>query len=144
MGADIYHDFPIAAPAADVFAAVATPKGLDAWWTERSSGRPEMGTEYQLVFGEGYDWRARVSRCYAPHEFELTMTRASDDWIDSRVGFTLSEHDGRTQVRFHHTGWPEVSDHYRTSSYCWAMYLRLLRLYVERGEIVPYKDRLDA
>jgi hypothetical protein len=30
------------------------------------------------------------------------------------------------------------------SSYCWAMYLRLLRRNVEAGEVVPYAQRLDV
>jgi hypothetical protein len=37
-----------------------------------------------------------------------------------------------------------VSAHYRTSSFCWAMYLRLLKRYVEHGEVVPYEKRLDV
>ena len=54
------------------------------------------------------------------------------------------EKDGVTQVRFHHVGWPEPSEHYRISCFCWAMYLRLLKRYVEKGERVPYEARLDA
>ena len=34
--------------------------------------------------------------------------------------------------------------HYRTSAFCWAMYLRLLKKYVETGEVVPYERRLEA
>jgi uncharacterized protein YndB with AHSA1/START domain len=30
------------------------------------------------------------------------------------------------------------------SCYCWAMYLRVLRRYLEHGERVPYEGRLDA
>jgi hypothetical protein len=47
-------------------------------------------------------------------------------------------------VRFAHRGWPDESDHYRTSSFCWAMYLRLLSRALEFGEFVPYDDRLRA
>ena len=61
--ADILHEFPIQAPPARVFQAVSQPEGLDRWWTKQSSGRPEPGMEYQLSFGPGYDWVARVSRC---------------------------------------------------------------------------------
>jgi len=49
-----------------------------------------------------------------------------------------------TQVHFHHTGWPDADDHYRVSCYCWAMYLRLLKRYLEHDEVVPYEDRLDV
>lgn len=142
--ADIFHHFPISAPLGPVFQAVSTPKGLDAWWTKRASGKPAEGAEYELWFGAEYDWRAVVSRCIPDTEFELELTTAQEDWRGTRVGFHLEEKDGVTQVQFHHSGWPEANDHYRGSCYCWAMYLRLLKRYVEFGETVPYEDRDSA
>lgn len=141
---DVFQDFPIKAPVRRVFDAVATPAGLDAWWTKSASGRPEEGAEYKLGFGPGFEWRARVIRCIPNEEFELELTEADGDWQGTRMGFLLDENDGATQVRFHHTGWPVANEHYRVSCYCWAMYLRLLRRYVEHGEIVEYEVRLDA
>ncbi|MCC6908072.1 MAG: SRPBCC domain-containing protein [Phycisphaerales bacterium] len=142
--AAIHHDFPISAPAKDVFEAISTPGGLDAWWTRRCAGEVREGSEYVLDFGPGYVWRAIVSACEVGRMFELSMVHADDDWIGSRVCFELSPIEGGTQVRFSHTGWPELNDHFRTSSFCWAMYLRLMKRYVEQGEIVPYERRLDA
>ncbi|HWN98398.1 MAG TPA: SRPBCC domain-containing protein [Blastocatellia bacterium] len=142
--ADIFQHFPIKAPLRRVFQAVSTAAGLDSWWTKRSSGEPAESAEYQLGFGPEHQWRAVVSRCNPDTEFELELTAADDDWRGTRVGFLLEEKDGETQVRFHHSGWPKDNDHYRVSCYCWAMYLRLLKRYVETGETVPYEDRLDA
>jgi uncharacterized protein YndB with AHSA1/START domain len=142
--ADILHDFPISAPAARVFAAIATPAGLDAWWTARAAGQPEVGAEYVLWFGPEHDWRAVVTRCARDAEIEWRLTRADRDWTGTRVGFQLEERGGVTQVRFSHRGWPQANDHHRTSSFCWAMYLRLMKRHVETGERVPYAQRLDA
>ncbi len=142
--AAIHHDFPISAPPKDVFDAVSTPAGLDAWWTQRCAGEPREGSEYVLDFGPGYVWRAAVSACEVGRLFELSMVHADEDWTGSRVRFELSPIEGGTQVRFSHDGWPELNDHFRTSSFCWAMYLRLLKRYVEQGEIVPYERRLEA
>ena len=72
------------------------------------------------------------------------MTAADKDWMGSRVTFMLDEQKGRTNVRFSHTGWKEENEHYRTSSFCWAMYLRLLKRYIEAGEFVEYERRLDV
>jgi uncharacterized protein YndB with AHSA1/START domain len=141
---DIFHDFPIAAPLDAVFRAVSTGQGLAHWWTERSSGSPQPGAEYELGFGPQHDWRARVSQCVPFGIFELEFTRADADWLGTRVGFRLSVANGSTQVHFHHLGWPQHSDHYRTSCYCWAMYLRILKRYLEHGEEVPYDQRLDV
>jgi uncharacterized protein YndB with AHSA1/START domain len=142
---DILHDFPVSAPASRVFDEVSTPAGLDRWWTLASEGRPVDGDTFRLDFGPGYDWRAEVRACEPGRSFELEMVDAMPDWLGTRVRFDLTDlGDGRTQVRFAHLGWPETSEHYRISSFCWAMYLRLLRRSVENGEVVPYEARLSV
>lgn len=142
--ADILQDFPINATLDRVFRAVTTPAGLDAWWTKRSSGEPRAGAEYALWFGPEYDWRARVTRCVPDSEFELEMTRADGDWRGTRIGFRLTPREDGTWLQFHHTGWPGANEHYRISSHCWAMYLRVLRRHLEHGESVPYDQRLEV
>ena len=138
---DIYQDFLIHAPVSKVFHGISTPEGLDAWWTKGSSKR---GDEFDLDFGPAHHWRAKVSRSVADREFEIEITSADDDWTGTRIGFVLEANKGDTQARFHHTGWPTSNDHYRISCYCWAMYLRLLKRNVERGEVVPYEQRLEV
>lgn len=142
--ADILQDFPIKAPRDRVYQAVSTPAGLECWWTKESSGRPIEGAEYRLWFGPQYDWRARVTRAVAGSELELEMVVADDDWLGSRVGFRLEDRNESTWMRFAHSGWPTANEHYRISSHCWALYLRVLRRYLEHGESVPYESRLDV
>jgi uncharacterized protein YndB with AHSA1/START domain len=141
---DIFQDFPIQVSPAHTFQAVSTPEGLDCWWTKKAAGKPALGAHYQLWFGPEYDWRAQVSRCAENHEFELEITRADADWMGTRVGFHLDRKEETTYVRFHHTGWRDVNEHYRVSCHCWALYLRILRRYLEHGEFVPYEKRLDT
>ena len=141
---DILQDFPIKANRSKVFEMFTTPTGLDAWWTIRSSGHPAEGAEYELFFGPEYDWLARVTRCVAPVEFELQLEKADKDWAGSRVKFLLEQRGKVTWLRFSHSGWPSVNEHYRISCNCWAMYLRILRRSLEHGESVPYEQRLDA
>ncbi|HEX4936533.1 MAG TPA: SRPBCC domain-containing protein [Gemmatimonadaceae bacterium] len=137
----ILHDLPIRAPAARVFDAIAHP---DSWWTLRSAGVPALGARYALSFGPEYEWGAVVSACEPGALFEWEMVEAMADWVGTRVRFALHEVDGVTTLRFAHAGWGEASEHFRVSAYCWAMYLRLLRRFVESGEVVPYDRRLDA
>ncbi|HXJ31423.1 MAG TPA: hypothetical protein VNG35_12330, partial [Gemmatimonadales bacterium] len=87
---------------------------------------------------------ALVSACAAPRHFELEITRAGADWVGTRVGFDITGQGTTSQVRFSHTGWPQSNEHYRVSCYCWPMYLRILRRYLEHGETVPYEQRLDV
>jgi uncharacterized protein YndB with AHSA1/START domain len=142
--ADIFHDFPIKAPIERVFRAVSTAEGLDTWWTARASGTPAVGAEYELGFGPGYEWRATVTRYEPNAAFEIELVDADSDWSRTRVGIRLEPRDYGTWVRFSHCGWPAANDHFRVSSNCWAMYLRVLRRSLEHGESVPYDTRLDA
>lgn len=141
---DIHHDFPINATPTEVFDAVTTPAGLDAWWTLQCEGEPHVGNCFVLDFGPGYEWRAVVSACVPAIEFELTLTQADADWTGSRVRFELEPSKSGTDVRFSHTGWPRHNAHFRTTCFCWAMYLRLLKRFVESDEVIPYERRLDA
>jgi uncharacterized protein YndB with AHSA1/START domain len=142
--ADIFQDFPIKVPIERVYWAVSTPEGLNRWWTKRSAGAPVDGAEYELWFGPEYDWRAKVTRCVPDSEFELLIVRADPDWTGSHVGFSQESASGATMVHFYHKGWASVNAHYRVSCHCWALYLRILRRYLEHDEFVPYEDRLDV
>ena len=141
---DIFHDFTIAAKRGAVFEAITTPGGLDQWWTKTSSGEPRAGAIYELGFGPGFDWRARVTELVPNESFELQMITADADWTDTRVRFDLSAGSGVTPVQFRHVGWPSANELYRVSCFCWAAYLRILRRYLEHGEHVPYETRLDV
>ena len=143
--ADILQEFTIKVPRERVFQSIASPQGLDCWWTKSAAGEPKENAEFTFFFGEGYDWQGRVTRYLPNSEFELTITQGHPDWMRTRVGCQLqAEGPNLTRVRFYHTGWPTENEHWRVSCYCWAMYLRLLRRYLEYGEKVPYEKRLEV
>ncbi|MEZ5294362.1 MAG: SRPBCC domain-containing protein [Vicinamibacterales bacterium] len=141
---DILHRLPIAAPIARVFETIATPAGLNAWWTLDARGVPGHGEAYDLGFGPEYQWKALVAAVDEPRWIEWEMIEADADWTGTRVGARLTETGERTIVDFYHTGWRHPNAHFRTSSCCWAQYLRILRRFLEHGERVPYADRLDV
>jgi hypothetical protein len=141
---DIFHLFPINASSEKVFEGISTSAGLDNWWTKYSEGRQESGATYILDFGPGYIWKAVVTKFKLNKSFELQMTEADADWLGTKVGFSLNQKNNLTEVSFYHTGWPENNEHFRTSNYCWAMYLRIQKRFIEYGELVPYGKRLSV
>lgn len=141
---DILHRLPIVASPARVFAGITDPAGLDAWWTLSCEGAPTLGAQYAFGFGPGYDWAGVVERLAPDRAITWRMTTADDDWRGTRLSFDLLPDGQRTIVDFAHAGWREASAHYRTTSCCWAAYLRLLRRYLEHGERIPYDIRLDV
>lgn len=140
---DIYHSFPVNASRENVFNGISTPAGLDQWWTKHATGKVESGAEYELYFSPQYIWKALVCKLAEGAEFELLITEADRDWTGTTVGFKLEVKDGLTWLHFYHLGWQDANEHFRISCYCWAMYLRILKRYLEYGEQVPYELRLE-
>jgi uncharacterized protein YndB with AHSA1/START domain len=142
--ADIFHNFPIESPPEKVFQGISLSDELDKWWTKNSAVNPVPGGIYTLDFGPGYVWKAIVTEFVKDKLFELKMTEADADWLGTKVGFNLITRQGKTEVNFYHIGWPQKNEHYKLSSYCWAMYLRILKRYLEYGELVSYEERLKV
>lgn len=138
---NIYHDIQISARPQEIFEAISTPQGLNAWWTVRSSGTPIIGKEYNFYFSEDYNWSAIVNTCNTDFAISFIMNHATDDWIGTKLNFTILPKDNYFILRLEHTGWRETSDHYRRTSYCWALYLKCLKDYVENDIIKPYEMR---
>jgi uncharacterized protein YndB with AHSA1/START domain len=142
---DILHRLPIAAPVPRVFEVISTPAGLNEWWTLSSEGEPHVGATYRFDFGPGFDdWRGQVTRVETPHLIEWVMVHADGDWEGTVVAIALAPLGARTILEFAHRGWRDANEHFRTSSCCWASYLRVLRRYLEHAERVPYSIRLDV
>jgi uncharacterized protein YndB with AHSA1/START domain len=144
MKYDIKHDVTVGAEPARVFDAVTVPALLDSWWSLGCSGEPVQGGGYVFDFGGGCVWRARVAELVRDSFVEYRMTEAADDWMGTSLKFVIEPANGMTLLRFSHEGWEAQSDHFRRTSFCWALYLRLLRRFAETGETVEYERRYDA
>ena len=141
---EILHRLPVRATAVRVFDMFATPNGLNEWWTLTADGTPEPGAVYRFEFGPGFAWQGLVKACEPGRWIEWEMIEADDDWRGTRVGVRLTQNGEHTMLDFYHSGWPHANDHFRTTSCCWASYLRVLRRFLEHGERVPYDVRLDV
>lgn len=129
----IHHLLTIKAPAERIFQAISTPEGLCSWWTTEAAGQPILGAEYQFFFTKDSDWRAKVVEITPPLQISWQMTQADADWTPTQLHFQLTEgEDGMTTLRFAHTSWEKINDHFRRTSFCWAIYLEALRKVVER------------
>ncbi len=138
---DIHLDLWIAASAKKIYSHLSTPEGLSSWWPENARWLDDNKSEIEFDFGPGYIWTARVLNNIHNKNIVFKMTQSDEDWNGTLVGFELENEDSDVRVRFSHTGWPELNDHYRRSAFCWAMYLRVLKRHLEYGENVPYSQR---
>lgn len=139
---DILIQLRINTPASRIFHSFSDPDGLSAWWTQHALANPKVGGIYDFFFGPDYEWKGEVTLLREDEAIEWRMIKASPDWVGTKVGVSLKSGADHTLVDFYHTGWKEASDHFRISSYCWAIYLRCLKANVEKGIVTHYEDRL--
>lgn len=137
----IYHNLVITAPIEKVFNAISEPNHLVNWWPQKCSGKVELGADYNFIFTSEYDWYGRVIKLDLNSSFYIKMTKSDPDWDSTTFGFDLEQQNDQVLVKFSHTGWPACNEHFRRSSFCWAILLNGLKNYVEKGVIVPFEKR---
>lgn len=141
QGYDIYHDLPIKAPINKIFQMVSEPSHLINWWPDSCTGKPVLNEEYNFYFGPKYDWYGKVTKLETDKSFHIKMTKSDPDWDPTTFGFDMEQKENYVLVKFWHKGWPECNDHFRTSSFCWALLLNGLKNYAEKGVVVPFAER---
>ncbi|MCB0686475.1 MAG: SRPBCC domain-containing protein [Saprospiraceae bacterium] len=140
-GFDIYHDLIIDTHIDKVFEAISQPEHLVNWWPLKCSGKPQLGAEYNFYFTPDYDWYGIVQDILTNQRFSIKMTKSDQDWDVTTFGFEMKEEKGKTQLSFFHLHWPACNAHFRTASFCWAMLLKGLKDYLEKGIILPFEER---
>ena len=141
MSFSIHHNLVVKAKITNVYNAVSQPEHLAHWWPLYCKGIPEKGEVYNFNFTDTYDWYAEVISCKANDHIHFKMTKSDKDWDTTSFGFDLKPNANSVNVEFWHKGWSECNAEFKQSSYCWAMLLNGLKNYVEKGVIIPFKDR---
>lgn len=141
MSNAIYFNFIIDSDKFSVYRAISQPEQLINWWPLKCSGIPKVGAEYNFNFTDEYNWFAEVSHCKQWEEIHYKMTVSDTDWNPTTFGFKLKEKDSSICLNFFHKDWPECNNHFKHSSFCWAMLLKGLKDYLEKGIIIPFNDR---
>jgi uncharacterized protein YndB with AHSA1/START domain len=141
MTYSIHHDLLIKAPIHKIFEAITEPEHLINWWPLKCEGIPKENEDYNFFFASEYNWYGKVIKLEKNKSFYIKMTKSDADWDPTSFGFDLEQQKGDVLIKFWHVGWPECNAHFRRSSYCWAMLLNGLKNYVEKGIVVPFKER---
>lgn len=141
MSHAIYFSLMIKTDKTSLYRAVSEPKHLENWWPLECSGIPVEGEVYNFNFTDAYDWYAEVNSVKQWEHIHFKMTKSDDDWNATTFGFDLEEKSNGVYLHFFHKDWPECNTHFKHSSFCWAMLLKGLKDYLEKGIIVHFKDR---
>lgn len=141
MANTIYHNVLIEKDSLEVYDAISQPEHLVNWWPLKCDGSPHIGETYNYNFTDEYNWFAKVNSCKAGEHIYFKMTISDADWDPTTFGYDLEPTEKGTYLRFFHKDWPEQNDHFKHSAYCWAILLKGLKDYLEKGKVIPFEER---
>jgi len=141
MSHSIYFNFIIKSDKSSVYKAISQPEYLEKWWPLKCTGIPQIGEAYNFNFTDEYDWYAEVKSCKELDHIHFKMTKSDEDWNPTTFGFKLKQKENGICLNFFHDGWQDCNNHFKHSSFCWAMLLKGLKDYLEKGIIIPFEDR---
>ncbi|HWY38916.1 MAG TPA: SRPBCC domain-containing protein [Bacteroidia bacterium] len=136
--ADIKHLFHISASFEKVYHAISTIEGLAAWWTVQTTGKSEVGGMIEFRFGSQFFNKMRVIEMKPGSSVTWECVEGPPDWIGTKISFHLDENEGKTRVRFDHTGWKDANDFYANCNFSWGRFMESLRGLCEKGKGNPF------
>ena len=133
---DILHRVGIKASPKDVYDALATRKGLAAWWTNDTQGDTNIGGVIQFRFpAGGFDMKVLELQPSARVLWQVVDGPA--EWIGTKISWDLKQEDDYTIVMFKHRGWKEPVEFMHHCSTKWAIFLMSMKSLLETGKGSP-------
>lgn len=135
---DILHRVGIKAPAAKVYQALASVKGLAGWWTDDVTGSPEAGGTLHFQFGDKGFFDMKVISRKASRSVKWRVIAGPKEWIGTVLHFDLKREGGMTILLFKHQGWKKRAEFMHHCSTKWAIFLMSLKALAEKGRGQPF------
>ncbi|WP_018614778.1 SRPBCC family protein [Segetibacter koreensis] len=134
--ADIRHNVVIKATPQEIYKAITNQEGLSNWWAKQTTAKPEVGFVNTFTFGN-FRNEMIVTTLTPNKKVVWQCINSIEEWIDTNISFELEEKDGRTLLRFAHSGWREVTDMFASCNYDWGRFMTSLKLFCETGIGTP-------
>lgn len=134
--ADIKHYVIIKVGPEKIYEAVTTQDGLANWWAKQTTAKPEPGFVNVFTFGKIRN-EMKVTKLVPNTKVEWECIQSIDEWVGTTISFDLEEKDGRTILRFAHSGWKAVTDTFAECNYNWALFMKSLKSLCETGTGTP-------
>jgi uncharacterized protein YndB with AHSA1/START domain len=135
---DMYHRINIRAHPDKVYKALTTEKGLRGWWTADTIAQPKVGSIAEFGFGNHQTlFRMKIDELNPGKSVIWSCLGDVDEWMGTRLTWSLSTSDEGTLVQFTQTGWPGYTDRFATCNTTWGHLMYRLKAYVETGKPNP-------
>jgi uncharacterized protein YndB with AHSA1/START domain len=138
---NILHRLTIDAPTERVAELVASPEGIEQWWTGHPvAGDASIGGQLSVYFSDAGQPAATFEVIeLSPEQIVWRCVGGPHDWIDTRITFTPKPRpDGGTTLLFSHEGWNRENEFMSGCSTNWAAYLMSLKSGAEARGFNPY------
>ena len=133
---EIKHNVIIKTTPEKVYEAITTQEGLANWWAKQTIAKPEVGFVNIFIFGT-FRNEMKVTMLNPNKKVEWKCINSIEEWIDTNILFDLEEKEGRTLLRFTHSGWRAVTDTFAGCNYDWGRFMTSLKLFCETGTGTP-------
>lgn len=131
--ADIRHNLTIKVNPEKVYKAITTKEGLEGWWCKQTVAKPEVGFLNTFTFTPNVVLEMKVTNLVPNQKVAWDCMNSEGEWKGTKVSFDLEEKDGNTFLRFNHSNWTAITDHYASCNFDWAKFLYSLKMLCETG-----------
>jgi len=134
---DILHRIATQTSSPDgVYQALTTIDGLAGWWTVDTTGKTGIGDVIDFQFVPG-GFAMKVLELKPGELVRWEVVEGPEEWVGTKVNWTLKQSGDYTVVLFEHLGWKEPVEFMYHCSTKWASYLLSLKSLVETGTGSP-------
>ena len=135
---NIIHSITIKTTPKRLYTALTTSKGISGWWTPKAKAVPKVGSTVEVTFSGGFEVSFRVKQLKPGRRVVWTAEQVPPAWAGSQISFDLKKEGRMVEFTFTHAG---VSQDYSFFNFCWAQYVRSIKLLVETGKGEPRGTR---
>lgn len=128
----INHLIRIDASVTQVFQALTSNEGIAKWFAETQCKDWKTGST--VTWFGSIDMKINELIEDKLVQFHVN---SGGGWDNTDIRFSVEDDSGKSVVRFDHSNWSKVSDHFRDCSMSWAYFLESLRQYLETGVGTP-------
>ncbi|WP_309231276.1 SRPBCC domain-containing protein [Nocardia sp. SYP-A9097] len=122
---------------AEVYSALTSAEGLAGWWATDTTGKGnDVGGILQFRFAAG-GFDLKVIELDPGKHVQWEVVEGPEEWVGTRVDWSLQQADDYAVVMFEHRGWKEPVEFMYHCSTKWAIFLMSLKSLVETGEGAP-------
>jgi uncharacterized protein YndB with AHSA1/START domain len=129
---DLLHSVPISANAANVYAAVATQKGMQGWWTRDTTMEEKVGGAANFGFDErGMVFRMHITSMEPGQSLSMKCSGDQPEWAGTTLEWTIVPAPEGVVLDFCHRGWRNMTPFAASCNSMWGRLMFRLKHFVE-------------